>query len=762
MSVQKRTGAGRLVSLALALVAASWPLTAAAQTPVGSSTATGELGLGGMTTWGDDEEGKYLEYRDLDRGLIGDYRLLLTDPSSGLYLRSQGENPGYDDQRLWLETGRHGVFKLDAFVRELPHVFSTQARSLYTHVGNGTLRLPPGVQAAIAGGGSSQLASELQGARGTDLELSWLEAGGGLELQWGEALRLYGSYRLQDKEGTRARAIGWGTPGGNFAVFPLEVDEKIHEVRAGGEWLRGTSSLSLEYLGSFFHNDLRQAVVDNPLVAADSVTASTRGRMALAPDNAAHSLALSGSSPLPLAFPARLIGSVVYGVRLQDQSFLPHTLNPAILALGNPGLVLPQGDLDGRVETLLASFRVSLDPNPELDVDLRYRIYRYDNESDELLFPEHVTNDGAVASGAHRSVASDYTVQKASVNTRHRLSRRLTGHVGYFWEHWHRSDDRQVEDLHEHGPTAKLDWRVSPGTTAHASYAFRTRNGDGYDPFAYFDESLDAQGRADARSFGESPRLRKFDQADRDTHRLDVQARTLRGERLELGLSGGLYLADYRNTDLGLTDRWTWNLGGEAYYQLSPRVGVRGYYDFEAILDEQDARWRPRSFAGLTTAVDDPLNGWSSRTRSRFHTAGVGLDLTLVEDRVDLVLGYEFHHGRERTTSSGPAGLVAAAPPTTSGDGGNAAFFPEIEERLHALTADLTLRLGERVSLVAQYRYEDFDLDDDFRRQGLGPFLAGSNVNGSGAITPSTDIFLANDVRSYQAHVLRLLARLRF
>ena len=74
----------------------------------------------------------------------------------------------------------------------------------------------------------------------------------------------------------------------------------------------------------------------------------------------------------------------------------------------------------------------------------------------------------------------------------------------------------------------------------------------------------------------------------------------------------------------------------------------------------------------------------------------------------------------------------------------------------------MTLRVSEAVSVLAQYRYEDYDLDDDFRREGLGPFLAGSNINGSGGVTPSTDIFLGNDVRSYQAHVLQLVARIRF
>lgn len=771
MQIPRAPDHARLVlTLALAL-ASSGP--AAAQTSVGPVRVEGEIGVGGWITAGDDGEGKLLEYRDLDDGAVGEYRLLFEDEDGRYFLRSTGANLGYDDERYELEFGRYGRFTFDAFLRELPHVFSTDARTLYFRTGDSTFVLPPGVQGAIAGAAdpSAQLATELLDARDTDLEFDWLEAGGGLDFRVNEGLRLFGSYRLQDKNGNRAHAIDWGTPGGNFAAFPLRVDEKIHELKAGAEWLVGDHSVSLEYLGSFFENEIREATVDNPLVAIDAADAASRGRLGLSPDNAAHSVALSGAARLPFEFPARAVASFVYGVRLQDQSFLPHTINPVILpdpSMPPPGLALPEGNLDGRVETWLANVVLDADPLPGLDLGLRYRLYRYDNRSDELLFEEHVNNDGELSDSPRRSVANDYTVHKLGSDASYAISKRVTGHLGYGWEYWNRSDDRQVEDLHEHGPTAKLDYRHSPQTSIGVSYAFRSRDGDGYDPFAFFDEVLDADGQDEARRFGELPELVKYDQADRDLHRADFQARSLLGERLELTFSGAVNFADYRNTDFGLTEELGWNVGGEAWYQPHPRVAFGLFYDFEALEYEQDSRWRPRSFfvppPGEIMAVDDPSNDWDSRTRSRFHTTGANIDVALIPQRVDLQLGYEFHYGRERTTSSGSAGLVAATPPTTSGDGGRAVFFPEIEERLQAVSAGLTFRLTEELSLLTQYRFEAFDLDDDDRRQGLGPFIPGSNVNGDGNIglIDSTDIFLANDVEDYQAHIFRLIARLRF
>jgi MtrB/PioB family decaheme-associated outer membrane protein len=725
----------------------------------------GEIGVGGTSTWGDNDEAKFLEYRDLEDGFLGDFRFLFEGGDEQLFLRGSGLNLGGDDERYALEAGRYGHFSASAFLRELPHIFSVDARSLYEVEGGDRYRLPMGVQTRIAGAAdpSAQLENELAAALEVDNEFRWLETGGEFDLHLNEITRIYGSYRLQDKSGSRSQAIDWGTPGGNFAVFPLTVDEKIHEVRAGGELLLGAHVLALEYTGSFFENEARSATVDNPLVAADSPAAASRGRLSLAPDNSAHSLALSGSARLPFDFPARASASLVYGVRLQDESFLPHTINETI---ASPGLTLLEEDLDGEVHTLLANLVVSVDPTPDLDLDLRYRVYRYDNRSDEILFPEHVGNDAPLETGARRSVANDYSVHKASIDAGYALSSRLTGHLGYSWEFWDRSSDRQVQNLHEHGPRAKLDYRLSSSTSLALGYAFLTRDGDGYDPFAYFDATLDADGRDEARRFGELPELRKFDQADRNRHRFDFLSRSRLAEWLEFSLAGGLDVTDYRNSSFGITEERAWNIGGEAYLRPMSRVGIGLFYDFEASRSELDSRWRPRSFfvppPGEIVAIDDPSNDWSSRTRAYFHTLGWQCDVTLIPERLELWFGYDFHYGRERTTASGIEGLVPAAPPTTGGDGGFAENFPEIEEMLHTFRAGLDLRLSETTSILAEYRYERFDLDDDYFRQNLGPFLGSSNINGSGGITPSTDVFLADTVEDYGAHALRLVARIRF
>ena len=90
--------------------------------------------------------------------------------------------------------------------------------------------------------------------------------------------------------------------------------------------------------------------------------------------------------------PARVAGTLAYGLLHQDESFLPHSANPAG---ANPAL--PQNDLDGDVRTLLANLVVTARPRPELNVVGRYRYYDRANETDSVVFTSRVRNDQAAA-----------------------------------------------------------------------------------------------------------------------------------------------------------------------------------------------------------------------------------------------------------------------------------------------------------------------------------------------------------------------------
>lgn len=65
------------------------------------------------------------------------------------------------------------------------------------------------------------------------------------------------------------------------------------------------------------------------------------------------------------------------------------------------------------------------------------------------------------------------------------------------------------------------------------------------------------------------------------------------------------------------------------------------------------------------------------------------------------------------------------------------------------------LGLREDLSLRSSYRFEAFEYDS-FATEALQPFMPGSNVNGSGVVSPSTDLFLGDRLGDYRAHIFQL------
>jgi MtrB/PioB family decaheme-associated outer membrane protein len=704
---------------------------------------TGDIEIGGRSTGGDDDAGKFLEYRDLDSGIFGGLDLLVEDEDRRKFVRIFGANIGYDDQRVSLEAGRYGSYSIDLFYGELPHIFSTSARTLYQRPSKDEFLLPSGVQSRIAGAAdpSTQLGIELSAAQPVDLGFRHSEGGVGVAVQASEAVRLFSRYRLQDRRGSRPLAIPFGSPGGTFDVFAASIDDETHQVEAGIEISKGPALFGFEYRGSFYQNDLHSMTVDNPLVTADSATAAQRGRLSLDPDNSAHALAAFASATLPVSFPARVSANFAYGLHLQDDDFLPHTINGVISSGLSPN-GLPANGLDGEVHTFLADVVATGRPLRKLNLKARYRVYRYDDETDSLRFPEWVRNDDEARNDGVRSVRNDYTRQDADLTASYRWSNALKTTLGYEVEAWHRSDDRQVDDLVEHGPSLTLAWRLHPSATLRTSYEFRDREGRGYDTLAFFESKLDPSDLAALVSSGitELSSLRKFDQADRRTHQIAIGSTVLVGDRTEIGLDGGWKDVDYVDSDYGLTAQRSWHAGFDAYHQLHERVGLGLWYSYEEMVYEMDSRWRPRNFGPFATLVDDPINDWSNETDSRFHSIGARANVEAIRDRLDLEVGYQIHLGEEKLRDDAVPG-AATVPGAPGGPDAGAPFtHPDVEETLQVVTGTATFRISERLKLRALYRYEDFDLDD-YRTDDLGPFRGGS------------DIYLGNRIEDYQVHI---------
>jgi MtrB/PioB family decaheme-associated outer membrane protein len=468
------------------------------------------------------------------------------------------------------------------------------------------------------------------------------------------------------------------------------------------------------------------------------------GRAATAPSNWAQSLSLSGAGTLPLGVSNRVSASFVYGYRYQDDGFQAHTINPAFA--NDPSLVLPSSGLDGQVQTLLGNLLATVQPAENLSAKLRYRIYDFNNKTDSLFFPGNVRNDGQLrAADPHRSVANDYTRQNADLDLAWDFARSWTGVLGFGFEYWDRSDDREVEHLYDYGPRLKVDYRTLGGTLLHAGYEFRNRYGSNYKALA----PLDAIFAPPPQSCDNNPnkfcRVRKFDQADRYLHRFDLLAQFLPREDLELTFTGNMNYSDYHNSSFGLTEDLGWSVGSDAFYQLHSRVGLMVYYTYEWRKFWQDSRNRPRTFGAPPVVTDDWVNNWDSRTRYQYHNAGAVLSLGIIPEKLDTDLEYLINYGEEKTRSSGKPGVAGPNPAAEAVD------WPRVHDRLQAVSSTVSWHFSDRVTLRGGYRFEKYDVSD-FRQNNIPSSLVDSNGN----------LYLGDVAGDYTAHIFQIGAVLRF
>jgi len=736
---------------------------ARADTDLGPLSASGEGTFGFRPVAGHWGSSKFNEYRDLRPGLLGGGWFLLEDEDRRYFVDGNADFVGELDQRYDLSAGRYNWFRVETYFDQFPHDFSNEATSLYQDAGSGNFLLPDSVQGAIqaaptTAAKSRLLGQALQASTHVDLEFKFRETGVRMILQPLPELEMSAGYRLQERVGTRPRGMAFGSPGNNFANIAAPIDERTHELAAGIGYNREDWNLQLNYLGSFFENDLESIVVDNPLrvrnAAFNPVTltsAPSQARDSLAPDNSAHTLSLTAAVKLPFDFPARITGTVATSRRFQNEDFLPQTINTAITS---PLLALPRSSLDGEVRTWLGNVRLAARPTKNLNVTGSYRIYDLDNRSPILTFPAHVLNDQTLVVEPRMTTPNSYTVQNADLETSYRLfENRAKAKLGFEWDQWNRGDHREVRRLNEYTGKTGFEVKISDWASLRTGYRFGIRRGSGYNTFAHIAHTVVGVDEVEL-SQTQSTLLRKYDEADRDRHQVDLDLDLDPRSDLSIGWNVGYTDENYVNTPLGLQGYHGWSFGGDAEYRPTRWLTLSPFFTYERYQYDQASRWRP-VVAGMT--VNNPVNDWQSTSLDRVFTAGSGANFDLIEDKLDLQVSYLIQHATGETLSSAAPGAV----PATGANGGNAVNWPDLRDVLHVMNATLNYHMRNDLALHLGYSFERFDMQD-FKINDLRPFMAMSNVNGSGVVSPSTDIFLGNRIGNYSAHIMMFSATYRF
>jgi MtrB/PioB family decaheme-associated outer membrane protein len=737
---------------------------------------------------GDRSSAKFQEYRVLQESPYLDHlRLSLETKDKKRYVEFFTFDSFKNDQSYDLRAGKYGEYELEIFWDQVPHVFSTTGRTVFSTTiadNAAVLTLPPD---APRNNPSAAVLTNFLNQRAVPVDLAFTTSKGGLKLNYNltESVDLGVRYTFTEKDGTIPFGAGFGSPGGNIVELPAPVFNRTHVAEAKVQYARPGWNVGLGYTGSFFDQGIDNVTFDNPLQNTNTATISSRGRTTMDPSNQAHNMFLMGGISLPLH--TRVTGKFSYGWRLQDDPFVQHTINPVQLALtpGSPGnpcpgvttatcLQLPKSSLDADIRTTLVTFNASSRPfTLPLTLYGGYRYFDYDDQTEEIVFDTHVVRDlGAIVVDTGVNAPFSYTKHNAHLDAGYPILRHLNVKVGYEWERWNRNPaHREVENSDEHILKTSLDYSPLDWLQLRAAYRRGWRSVDEYRPQAHAAHVVqDIEGEDFTLSRqGQSVLGRKFDEADRTRDRVELLASITPLESLNFTVTYSLLHDDFDKarcqqstasippcpqdtSPLWLNESTGWSLGGDLAYSPFSWLSLFVNYMREEFRYDQLSRSRPVTG---TTTFDFVDFDWRSVNTDTIDTYGVGADVSLIPNRLNFKLTWSFSEADTIIRSFNP---VTPTSGTAAQNLTATAFnFPTDNTSLHTLIAALRYKLTKNWSIKGEYRWEQFR-EDNWQTDTI-------NLTGLGGTTApiGTDVFLgAKFLQDYDAHIGALTLRYQF
>lgn len=625
-----------------------------------------ETGTSGWVEFGEgfltDESDRFGDYTGIDGEdpfFVGNAELRRRG-EEGLDWTVAVTDLGLPSRELRLDAGRQGRYGFDLAWDGVRSVRAYDAATPFRGAGGDTLTLPAGWNAAPATGAMT----DLWNVRFADLRVDRerIEAGAKVHVSPRATYRV--RYRRETRSGTDAMGAAFLT---KSALLPEPVDDSTDVMEVSTALALPAWQLRAAYHGSLYRNRNDALTWQNPY---DPLSAGNdAGRLALAPDNQAHHV----STALAVQAVPRtsLTGQLVFGRLLQEDRFIPATINPDLAA------TLPRNDAGGRVDTLDGTLRAGtrLTPSTRLNLDYRYR--DRDNVTPRELYPQVQSDVYAAAPRENRPYR--FTDQGFGASLRQRLGSEARAAVGYDRDSHRRtlqSVDRTVED------TLWGRFDLQPLEQADLEFRMAQSERDGPVPHAL-----------DAAAPPENPRMRRFHLADRTR---TVTAVRWSGTAMgQLSYGAGAEWADdeYAGTGLGVTEGRDFGVSADVSWVPSTDL-------LAALVATRNALRTEQAGSQSFTAAQ-----WTADNRDTTSTVTLNLERRNLVAAVDVAATWTW------VDSSGETRVVNA---------GQAQAFPDLESTLQAFGVRAAYHVSPRATLTLGLRHEQYDADD-WQLDGLDP-----------------------------------------
>jgi MtrB/PioB family decaheme-associated outer membrane protein len=657
-------------------------------------TGTVDFGLRGTVANGDTA--RYERYRDLGVGAFAE-RVRVSREKNGWLFDAAADHVGRRDQRYRLDADRPGKITVWFLYDQIPMLLSRTTRTLYTGLGTSALSIDDGLQARVQLNPAAIEPVFDQNSVDFETRTRRQIVEGGFKYLPTPELTVNGTIRHTNRQGDIAYGGSFGHS--SLVELPAPTEHQLTDADAGAEFVRDPVLLRAGYVGSFFHNDVTSLVFDNPYRAIDSTSASSRGRLTLAPTNSYNGV--SGMASVKLPRRSRASAYVSAGV-LTDAGdpIVPQTINSTLQTAP-----LDRTTVDGRARTTGVNLTFVSRPARHLDFTAGYRQYDYDNRTPEFALTERVSYDNAVTPLAAPVFTEPFGVKRHTADADLKLVQMRGGTAGVgFTRLAEERSHRIFESTTDNTIRVLFDTVGQSWLALRTKYEHAERRGTGIE-----------QGEQELAAIGEQPGMRHYDIASRNRDRVTIQGSVTASS--SIGINGSIAVGkdDFLESEFGLRDNThrVYALGLNA--TPTERLLLGGSYSYE----RYHALSRSRQ-ANPGPQFTDPSRNWATDAIDGAHSLVVNADLARIAGKVDLRLLYDFSRASARyhyITGPVPDRTLpeeAVAPTTLPPP----LALPPTMSELQRGVLDCSYSLGPRVSIgvsywYEQYRVEDFTLDVD-------------------------------------------------
>lgn len=726
----------KLTIATAALLLASSGLATAQQPPAAPAAETpfkGSIDFGGRFSSVDGDQARFERFRDLRNGSVS--RIIVGKETSRYVLDLKVDNIGYHDQRYEMNYDRNGKVKVGFLWDSTPSNYSYQSSTPWVEQSPGVFALDQTTRLAIQSStpgvvGVPQNVSQLTAgsvyrslAKPFDMQARRDAVGFTASVAPRKDLSFNVSFNSTKKSGYEPK--GASTAFSYANQLPVPLDNRTNDISAAAEWIRPGGMVRVAWDGSWFNNNLRELVWDNPVRAADTnpIDASgysngrgaARSRMSLPPSNNLNTVSALGLYKMPAH--SAVNAQISFTTMSQNDALIPWTSNEVITSQVPFFRTLPRNTAEAEVKGVNTVINYTTRPTRFFGFTMKYRYNDHRNRTPVFDGTEYVRMDAVPEETGGPTQQFNIRQNTFDVNGMFNVAPRTSVRIGYTLDDFKRTG-REFSDSTDYTFRTTLDTVGNQYVMVRLIYEHAERVGTGFS-----EQSLE--------DGGFQPGLRTFDDSNRTRNRgwlvltvtptsiLDFTFALAAGKDEFGGPGHELGLLDNKNT--------VYNFGANVSPTETVRLGANyGRDQYNTLQSSRNANPPGTDYGSWF----DPNRTWFLNNDETVNNFSLYLDLIKPIAKTDIQVGYDFSdsnnayiHSGPRITElstnralSGPSAIrypgFAIPSPCAAGLTSCSERLPPITNNWHRFTVDLKYMFAEKVGLGLGYWYEKFDVSD--------------------------------------------------